>query len=186
LASIWRACDDDNFGRIVRWLILLGRRRQEIGGIKWGVIDLAAGTWTLPSERSKNHRAHTIALPPAALTIIRAAPHTSDLLFGTRSASFSSWAHGRQALDQRLGGAVQPWRLHDIRRTVATRMADIGIEPHHIEACLNHYSGHRHGVAGIYNKSRYEQQIKSALLRWSEHVLALVEGRKSKVVALHV
>jgi len=78
---------------------------------------------------------------------------------------------------------VKPWRLHDIRRTVATRMADIGIEPHVIEAVLNHYSGHRAGPAGVYNRSPYERAVKAALVRWSEHVLALVEGRADNVVA---
>ena len=73
---------------------------------------------------------------------------------------------------------------HDIRRTVATRMADIGIEPHVIEAALNHFSGHRRGVAGVYNRSTYEPQIKTALARWSEHVIALVEGRASNIVPM--
>jgi hypothetical protein len=63
-------------------------------------------------------------------------------------------------------------------------MADIGVEPHIIEAALNHYSGHRRGVAGTYNRSSYEKQVTSALLRWSDHVLALVEGRASNVVTL--
>jgi hypothetical protein len=63
-------------------------------------------------------------------------------------------------------------------------MADIGVEPHVVEACLNHYSGHRRGVAGVYNRSSYERAVKAALARWSEHVISLVEGRKSKVVAL--
>ena len=74
--------------------------------------------------------------------------------------------------------------MHDIRRTVATGMADLGVEPHVIEAALNHFSGHRRGVAGIYNRSSYERAVRSALLRWSEHVLALVEGRTTNVVPM--
>ena len=70
LVAIWNACGDDDFGRIVRLLILLGSRRAEVGGMCWTELDLDAGTWALPSERSKNHRAHTITLPPAALAII--------------------------------------------------------------------------------------------------------------------
>jgi hypothetical protein len=62
-------------------------------------------------------------------------------------------------------------------------MADIGIEPHVIEAALNHFSGHRRGVAGVYNRSSYDRAVKVALARWSEHVLALVEGRVGNVVA---
>jgi integrase len=187
LVVIWNACGDDDYGRILRLLILLGARRSEVGGMRSGELDLDAGTWTLPKERSKNHRAHTFTLPTAALAIIGMVPRSErDHLFGTRAdRGFTAWDHGRAALDCHLAGAVKPWRLHDIRRTVATKMADIGIEPHIIEAVLNHYSGHRAGPAGVYNRSAYERAVKAALARWSEHVLALVEGRASNVVALH-
>jgi integrase len=194
LAAIWNACGDNDYGRIIRLLILLGSRRSEVGGIRWGELDLDAGTWTLPAERSKNHRAHMITLPPAALKIVRAAADLCfhqhddrDCLFGARAAyGFTAWAHDKAALDQRLSGAVKPWRLHDLRRTVATRMADIGIQPYAIEATLNHYSGHRAGVAGVYNRSPYEREAKAALIRWSKHVLALVERRdERKVISLH-
>lgn len=200
LKAIWRACGDDDFGRITRLLILTGARRQEIGGMCWREFDdLAAGIWTLPAKRSKNHHANTITLPAAALKIVRAASDVRfgsltlqnlplrgrDHLFGARASSgFTAWQYGKTELEQRLNGAVKPWRLHDIRRTVATRMADIGIEPHIIEAALNHRSGHRAGVAGVYNRSPYERAVKVALMRWSEHLAALLEGRQSKVVAL--
>jgi integrase len=185
LVRVWNACGDDDFGRITRLLILLGSRRQEVGGCRFSEIDLDAGTWTLPAERSKNHRAHTIILPAAALAIIKSVPQTSrDHLFGDRAGGgFTSWSRGKQDLDRRLAGKVKAWRIHDIRRTVATGMADVGIEPHHIEAALNHHSGFRRGVAGIYNRSKYERAVKAALARWAEHVLALVEGRANKVVA---
>jgi integrase len=187
LAAIWRACGDDDFGKIVRLLICLGSRRQEVGGIRFSELDLAAGTWTLPAERSKNHRAHTITLPTAALEIIYAVPRGErDHLFGARAdGGFTRWSNAKIELDRRLAGAVKPWRVHDIRRTVATGMADIGIEPHHIEAALNHFSGHRRGVAGVYNRSPYERAVKAALARWAEYVCTLVEGRENKIVALH-
>ena len=90
LVAIWKACGDDDFGRIVRLLILLGNRRQEVGGMRWSELDLAAGTWTLPGERSKNHRSLTVALPPPALAIIQSVPRTSrDHLFGDRAAADS-------------------------------------------------------------------------------------------------
>src|SRR5262249_33575970 len=90
LAKLWNACGDDDHGRILKLLILLGSRRQEVGGMRWSEFDLDAGTWTLPVERSKNHRSHTIVLPPAALAIIEAVPRTSrDHLFGDRAEGFS-------------------------------------------------------------------------------------------------
>jgi hypothetical protein len=107
-------------------------------------------------------------------------------LFGAQSVrGFTEWGPNKEALDRRLNGAVKAWQLRDIRRTVATRMGDIKIHPHVIEAVLNHHSGYRAGVAGIYNRSRYRDEVKAALVRWSKHVLALVEGRASNVVALY-
>jgi integrase len=187
LAAIWRACGDDDFGRIVRLLILLASRRQEVGGMRWSELDLERGMWTLPAARSKNHRPLTVTLPEPALAIIASVPRTSrNHLFGDRAGSgFTGWSHTKEELDRRLGSTVRPWRLHDIRRAVATAMANnLRIEPHIIEAVLNHYSGHRAGVAGIYNLATYDQAIAIALARWSEHLLALVEGRASNVIAL--
>ena len=109
-----------------------------------------------------------------------------DHLFGSRSADGLAHWHAKADLDQRLGAAVKPWRLHDIRRTVATRMADLGVQPHVIEAVLNHYSGHRSGVAGIYNRSVYEREVRAALALWADHVRALVKGGGRKIVPLKV
>jgi integrase len=186
LVAIWRACGDDDHGRIVRLLILLGSRRQEVGGMRWSEFDLERGTWALPADRAKNKHAIIVALPPTAVAIINSVPRTTrDHLFGVHGdGGFSSWARSKAQLDRRLGHAVKPWRLHDIRRSVATGMADVGIEPHIVEAALNHYSGHRRGVAGVYNRSSYERAVKAALARWDEHVLALVEERESNVVSM--
>jgi integrase len=186
LVAVWRAClGDDNFGKIVRLLILLGSRRQEVGGMRWAELDLGAGVWVLPATRSKNKRQHTITLPPAALDIVRSVPRSErDHLFGDRAGiGFSSWGRSKQQLDHRIAGAVTPaWKLHDLRRTVATGMADLGIEPHHIEATLNHFSGHRAGVAGVYNRSGYERAVATALQRWADHVEHLVSGKKADTV----
>jgi len=186
LVAIWRASGDDDYGHILRLLILLGSRRKEIGSMKWSEIDLEAGTWMLPAERSKNRRSHTLPLPPAAFEIIRSVPQTDrDHVFGNGDVGFNSWNDKKRTLDQRLGDTVKPWTLHDLRRSCATKMADIGIAPHIIEAILNHVSGHKGGVAGIYNRSQYDRECAAALVRWSEHVLALVEGRAmSNIVEL--
>ena len=79
---------------------------------------------------------------------------------------------------------AKPWRLHDIRRTVATRMADLGVQPHVIEAVLNHISGHKAGVAGVYNRATYAAEKRQALDLWGAHVADLAEGRESNIVPL--
>ena len=184
LAAIWKGCDDDDYGRIIRLLILLGARRSEIGASCWREFSDLEGPrplWTLPAARSKNGRAHTLPLMPLALAIIRQGPHmvSRDQLFGVRVNRFTAWARNKPALDARSG--VTGWTVHDIRRSVATRMADIGIGPHIIEAILNHHSGHRAGPAGVYNRSNYPNEVRSALALWEDHIRTLVEGSERKL-----
>jgi hypothetical protein len=123
---------------------------------------------------------------PMAAAIIATVPKMvgRPLLFGARSPSgFSTWDLGKTALDAR-SGISQTWTHHDVRRSVATKMADIGIMPHVIEEILAHTSGHKAGVAGIYNKSRYANEVRNALAMWEDHVRALIEGGERKVVSL--
>jgi integrase len=183
LIDIWRACGDDHFGKIVKLLILLAARRSEVGGMGWSELD-DNGNWTIPKERSKNGREHTLPLPQAALDIIASVPKVldRDQLFGERAArGFTRWYEYKLLLDQRSG--VSDWTLHDLRRSAATGMATIGIQPHIIEQILNHQSGHKRGVAGIYNRSSYTKDVRDALLRWANHVDALVNGER-KIIPL--
>jgi integrase len=183
LAAIWRACQDDAYGKIIKLLILLGSRRGEIGGIAFSEIDTERATWTLPARRSKNGKAHVLPLMGTALEIIKSVPHrvSRDQLFGERARGFTSWARNKPALDRAAG--VSGWTVHDIRRSVATRMADIGITPHIIEEILNHVSGHKAGPAGIYNRSVYEREVKAALALWADHIRSVVAGSERKVLS---
>ncbi len=179
LSLIWRSLRDDNYGDIVRLLVLTGQRRKEIGSLRWSEIDFDRALIVLPAERVKNGRPHSVPLSPEALRILegRCAKHRSntrtDFLFG--KAGFTGWSECKDRLDEALGATVKPWRLHDIRRTVATGMAELGVLPHIVEACLNHISGHKAGVAGTYNRARYEDEMRAALDRWAAHVARLVE-----------
>jgi integrase len=187
LAAIWSACEgNDDYPRIIRLSMLLPCRRQEVGGMRWDELDLHAATWTIPAARCKNKRTTTLPLLPMALDIINSVPRRADRdhLFGQRHADgFFGWAKGKARIDAKL--KLRPWTVHDIRRSVATRMADIGVQPHIIEQILNHQSGHKRGVAGIYNRSSYEREVRAALALWADHVNALVTGGERKVVALH-
>jgi integrase len=189
LRRIWNAAVKigGSYGAIVRLLILLGSRRQEIGGMTWSELDLdgPAPTWTLPAARSKNGRAHALPLLPTALDIIRAVPQlvSRGQLFGTRGrGGFANWGEGKQRLDALSG--VSKWTVHDIRRTVSTRMADLGALPHVVEQILNHQSGHKRGPAGVYNRSSYEREVVAALALWANHVHSVITGQKRKVLPL--
>jgi integrase len=184
LAAVWQAAGDDGYGRILRLLILTGARRQEIGGLRWLELDAELGIWTLPPKRAKNGRTLVLPLPPLAWTILNSVSRstTPDHLFGSRGAGFTGWGRAKAALDARLGASVAPFKLHDLRRTVATRMADIGIQPHVIEAILNHQSGHKGGVAGVYNRSSYHREVTAALAVWADHIRSLTDGETRKIV----
>ena len=185
IVAVWRACGDDDFGRIVKLLILTGARRTEIGGLCWHELDHASGVWTLPAERSKNHRSHMLPLPSLAWDIVEGTPRLigRDHVFGDRSAKgFTSWRQAKTALDARL--SASDWNLHDLRRSMATGLANLGTQPHVIESILNHQSGHKRGPAGIYNRSTYQAEMCSALGLWSSHIEALVAGGARKVVPM--
>jgi integrase len=163
---------------IVRLLILTGQRREEIGGLRQG--EICDGNIVLPDIRTKNRRAHIPPLSAAAQsTLARRPARDGDFVFGGDK-PFKSWSRGKTLVDARLAAAgvkLDPWRLHDIRGSVATGMAEAGIAPHIIEAVLNHVSGHKAGIAGVYNRASYDKEKRAALSVWSDHVMAAVEGR---------
>jgi len=201
LRLVWLASKDlgSPFRAVVRLLILTGLRRDEVLSLRWdevSLIDLGSGPKImLPGERTKNGQPHRVPLAPEAARILRGMPRvsighgkTSPFVFtttGTTAASGVSRAKSR--LDHLIAALAEkeakengrevremaPWRLHDLRRTAATRMADLGVPPHVVEAVLNHISGFRAGVAGTYNRAEYAPEKRAALQMWAEHVATL-------------
>jgi integrase len=188
IRTLWNALEDDHYGNILRLLLLTGSRANEIAGLRWQEIDFDKDLITLPAERVKNARVHLVPLAPAVVDILRAQPRTDDgLVFGYRGKPFASWTHGKNLLDACILEAVDAplpdWTPHDLRRTCATRMAELGVQPHIVEAVLNHVSGHKHGVAGIYNHAVYAAEKAQALAMWADHIAAITTGTKRRVVA---
>jgi integrase len=193
IALIWNALPDDHFGAIIKLLALTGARASEIAALRWD--EVRDGMILLPAERTKNSRSHIIPLSEPARAIIAAQPRRAigdgkarELVFGFGEGAFAGWGKCRQRLNERIaaasGKALPHWTPHDLRRTAATMMAELGVQPHVIEAVLNHVSGHRAGVAGIYNRASYEREKTVALDLLAEHLIAIVKGRKSKVTPL--
>jgi len=168
IRTVWNCCKDDDLGRIIKLLLLTGCRRDEVGGLRWSEIDLEKGTLTLSGERTKNGRTHTLTLPPLALQIIKQVEKRDgrDFLFGQWAEGFTNWKDART----RLADGLVHWTIHDLRRTAATHMCELGIAPHIVEAILNHVSGHKSGIAGIYNRASYKEPMKLALQAWSKHI----------------
>ena len=180
LPVVWQAFDAAGpaFAGMLKVLLLTGQREGEIAALKWSeVVDLEGEDprLELPAERTKNRKPHVVPLSLQAVSIIRAQPRfkggsyvfTSGL-GGTHLKGFSK---GKAKIDAALseaGAAVPPWRIHDLRRTVASGLAEwLEIEPHIIESILNHISGSKAGVAGTYNRATYLPQRKAALALWA-------------------
>lgn len=176
LAAIWRACGEDDYGRIVRLLMLTAQRRDEIGAMRWS--EISGDVWTLPHSRAKNHRDHSLPLTPQARALLPEPREDRDLIFGAGEGPFSGWSQSKARLDARARArfpGLAPWRLHDLRRTAATVMADrLGVLPHIVEAILNHVSGHRAGVAGVYNRAEYRAEMRRAFEAWGAYVAGVV------------
>jgi integrase len=184
LRTIWNALGTNDYAAIVKLLMLTGQRANEIAGLRWSEIDLDRGVITLPAARTKNGYAHEIPIARTMRMILEDRPRTKGLLFGRLEGSpFNGWNNSKLALDKRTG-PMKRWVIHDLRRTAATGMATIGVGPHIIEAVLNHVSGHKGGIAGIYNRATYAKEKAEALARWDKHISAVVKEAPSKVVGL--
>ena len=196
LVEVWRAAGANEYGMIVKLLILTGQRRVEIGDLGWSEIEPEKRQIELPAERTKAGRPHIIPLSAPALAIIGAIRQRKgrDLVFGQRAGGFSGWSKAKVELDGRIAAArkkagdnthMPAWRLHDLRRSFITHINERGIaQPHVVEAIVNHISGHLAGVAGVYNKALYLSERRQALSRWGKHITALLDvTRQSREAA---
>ena len=193
LELIWKATGSEHdHDRIVRLLMLTGARREEVAGLHWP--EITGPLWTLPRVRAKNALPHQVPLGPLALAQLPARQGMRALVFGRGNGGFSGWSACKRRLDARVAElrkeafiqqhsslpepdemSPMTWTLHDLRRTLSTWLNESGVEPHVVEALLNHASGAaKSGVAGVYNKALYREPKQAALARWEAHVRGLV------------
>ncbi len=196
LAEVWQAASQLGypFGPFVQLLILTGQRRNEVAGLLWAEIDFDKQLWSLPADRTKNGRPHDIPLSALAMAILEKTPRLANRVFPsakkTSERTISGFSKTKRRIDaliledrkRQAAASDQPsddvepmpaWVLHDLRRTSVTGMAELGVQPHVIEAVVNHVSGHKAGVAGVYNRATYALEKREALNRWAEHVTQL-------------
>jgi integrase len=160
------------FGSIVEVLALTGQRRDEVGRMAWEHLDRRRKTWVVPGEHAKNGKPHLVQLSAPVLAIIEALPRTGELVFsGNGGTMFQGYSKAKARLDDLSG--VSDWTLHDLRRTVVSGMARLGVAPHVADKILNHQSGTISGVAAVYQRHEFLKERKQALELWGEHVQAL-------------
>ncbi len=196
----WQACETVGwpFGPLAQMLLLTGQRRDEVGAMTWGEVDLALAKWTLAGERVKNAREHIVPLSPQAMRLLESLPRIN----GAKSYVFTTsgkkpvdgFSRAKNRIDaamlaeaRRLDPAAEipHWTFHDSRRSAASGMAALKVLPHVIEATLNHSSGVIKGVAAVYNKHKYEDEKRAALEAWGHQVERLATGETaSNVVPL--
>ena len=164
MVAIWRACGDlgtspaaRNFGRMVRFLLVTAQRRDEAASLKHG--DILDGTWRQADNKSS--RPHALKLTPLALMLVGQGT-AQEFVFAGRTGKLSGFSKLKAELDKASG--VLSWVLHDLRRTAATRMQELGIPNHVVQAVLNHAIV---GVGAHYLHADLEKQKAEALAVWA-------------------
>lgn len=175
---------EDNFSYIVVLLVLLGQRRTETASLRWEWIDTTKRTITLPVSITKNKRSHTFPYGDMVAALFEKFPRDSEFVFpasrehvrGTPTEAFNGWSKCKIAFDKRC--SIAPWTLHDLRRTFATNLAALEVPPHIVERLLNHSSGIVSGVAAIYNRHAYMDEMRAALKIWERHLTVMLRRLK--------
>ena len=169
LARVWRTtrATPYPFGPAIRLLILTGARREEIGALAWPEVQ--GDAIRLEGERTKNAEPRTVPLSTVARQIVDALPTIGTYVFTTTGETpVSGWSKAKGILDD--SADVRDWRIHDLRRTVATGLQRLGFRLEVIEAVLGHTSGSRAGIVGVYQRHAFDSEKREALAAWSRYV----------------
>jgi integrase len=180
IRRLWLACEaiGGPAAVCIKLLILTGQRRGEIAGLRWDEVD--GDVLTLPAARMKGRAPHIVPLSTQAVALIESMPRSGAEVFGRLIGNF---ARLKRALDAHMGDAPA-WVIHDVRRSVASGMAKIGIALPVIEKILAHRGGTFRGVVGTYQRHGFRPEMAIAMQRWTDHVDRLVEGKPAKIVKL--
>lgn len=206
LKLVWQATNAMAypFGPLFRLLAITGQRLEEVSGLAWCELDRGSDMWSLPAERAKNNNASQVPLSALAVAELDALAKRKGKTDGwlkrglvfttTGETSVSGHSRAKRRLDKLaadLGAkeadpvSLAPWRLHDLRRTFATGMQRLGVRFEVTEAILNHVSGSKSGVAGVYQLHDWAPEKKAALKSWSDHITTiLTDADKTNVVQL--
>jgi site-specific recombinase XerD len=203
---VWKSAKQDGqpFGPMIQLLLLTGTRRDEVRCMSDNEISTAEKVWSLPPARTKNGRAHDVHLSAASLAVLEGVKRMKNpgrFVFCTNGTNaVSGFSRAKARIDKLMlatakaeakdhGGdpakiKIAPWRIHDLRRTVASGMARLGIALPVIERCLNHVSGSFAGIVGVYQKHEYADEKQAAFDAWARHVEQVISGKPANVIPM--
>ncbi len=199
IRALWNSCDFVGypFGPLVQLLLLTGVRRTEASGARWHEFDLdredmwtltQQPVWTIPSERFKAKFDHLVPLPPQTVALLKGILRFAegDYVFSTTGAKpVTGFSKAKKRIDllmqEELGDAFAPWRLHDLRRTVRTRLASLRVADEVAEMVIGHG---KQGLRRVYDQHSYLPEMREALERWSNQLHSIVEPPPDNIVKL--
>jgi integrase len=180
IVAVWKGAPDNEYGKIIRLLILTLCRRDEIGSLGWSEFDKEARLIRLPAPRVKNGRPHVVPLSEPAMAILDTinVREGRDLVFGSGKGGYSGWSKSKAEMDE-VVKLKKPYVLHDLRRTGRTGLGILGVAPHIAEAVLNHLPPK---LVRTYDRNAYEKEKREALDLWAAHLMRLVNGEQSNLL----
>ena len=200
IREVWNAAESIGYpyGHLAKALLLTGQRRAEVAGMRWAEVDAGEGVWTIPQERTKNKLAHEVPLSPAVRGLLASVPHVGDCVFKTGRTGdkpLNSFTVAKERLDAAIlearntraqgerRGKAEPmphWTLHDLRRTMRTRLSKLGVTPEIAERAIGHIPT---GVRAVYDRHQFHEEKRAALALWAQS-LANIVSTSEKVVLL--
>jgi integrase len=175
-------------------LLVTGQRREEVAGMRWSELDRELREWTIPGERTKNSKTHVVPLSSLAVRLIdvlaasQAWPAKGPVFTTRGDVPISGFSKIKKQLDASMcreaaHRELSPWRMHDLRRTLATGLQRLGVRFEVIEAILNHVSGSKSGIAGVYQRHEWASEKREALERWGAKLENLVCNAETRISA---
>jgi integrase len=173
IKTAWTAFDKLGypFGTVYMMALVTGQRRGEIAGMKW--TEISADGWKLPGERAKKSKGHLVPLSSLAREILDGAPQVGELVFRShRDAPVQNWSKAAKRL-RKLCGPMEPWHLHDLRRTFATHLRSLGVDRLVVSKLLNHAKA---GITKVYDRYSADAEKNAAMERWASRLREIISG----------
>lgn len=176
LTAIWFGCEElEKYGALVRLLMLTGQRAGQIARLQGSWVSKGQDSITAPAAVMKNKQEHYCPIGNLCRFVLLQVPMVGDYYFSPVTKvgrPFSAWSKNKAKLDQLV--QLDPWRLHDLRRTWSSNAPRLDIPPHITSRVLSHTS-EEGKVAQIYNRYKYRREMADAMVKMDDHILSLIE-----------